>query len=235
MTDNFFNKKESELEPETEQQGDQSSLKIGDKEYTQDELNQLVGLGEMARELEGKWNTKIDRLYPEFTKKSQRLSEYEQREQELEREKERDALKKAQKGEDLLPEEQAKLVRQELKKHGVVLADEIDEYIARHTAVRDLIKQVDEVVANTKQDGKPLTTKEELLAFMDDNGVKNPELAYKLKFEKELRDWEEKQLSKLKQPGLVTEETSTAGSKEPAPVKVTKENVSELLKQALAD
>ena len=70
---------------------------------------------------------------------------------------------------------------------------------------------------------------------MDDSGVKNPRDAYELKFKQELKEWEAKQVQTLKKPGLMTETSSTAGSKEPLPQKVTKDNISELLNQALEE
>jgi len=57
-------------------------VKVGDKEYTQEELSGLVGLGETAKEYETKWNRKISEFYPDYTQKSQRLSELEKKDAE---------------------------------------------------------------------------------------------------------------------------------------------------------
>ena len=68
---------------------------------------------------------------------------------------------------------------------------------------------------------------------MDENGIKNPNSAYKLMFEPELKEWEKKQINTLRKPGLETDGSSVAGSKAPNPVKVTKDNITELLRQVM--
>jgi len=233
--DDFFDEGQETLE---QKQETPEKVKIGEKEYSQDELSGLVGLGEKAKELEDKWNTKIDRLYPEYTKKSQKLSEYEDKMKAFEEEKsksEQEQLTKKSTEGELSPEEQAKLIKQELGKYGVVTKDDIFKYIADFNQGQQLINDIDKIAEEAKADGKPNVTRQELVDYMDENGVKNPNAAYKLMFESELKEWEAKQIGKIKRPGLVTEEGSTAGSKSPAPVKVTKDNLAQLLSAALEE
>ena len=52
-----------------------TKIKVGEREYSESELADLVKMGELGREVEEKYNTKLDRVYPEFTKKSQRVRE----------------------------------------------------------------------------------------------------------------------------------------------------------------
>jgi hypothetical protein len=229
--DDFFGEEEQSATEETKS----DKIKIGEKEFSQEELTGLVGLGEKAKELEEKWNTKIERLYPEYTKKTQKLSEYETKLQEYEEEKQRREQETLQNKPELNPEEQAKLIKAELKKYGVVTADEINTYVGNFLAGRDLLENIDDLVTTAKQDGKPTTTREELLTYMDENGIKNPQAAYKLMFETELKEWEKKQIDKLKQPKMEVQEGSTAGGKSPAAVKVTRDNIQELLKAALEE
>lgn len=227
--DDFFvdEKKSEEGEEEPEK------IKVGEKEYTQDELSKMVGLGEVASELESKWNTKIDRLYPEFTKKSQQLAELEEKAKEQETLKQEQVQAKPQ--EQLTPEEQSQLIKQELKKYGVVTADEINKYIADFSAGKEILEDIDSLITEAKDDGKPVTTQQELLNYMSENGIRNPEKAYKLMFEDELDAWKEKQIDKIKQPSLESERSSAAGGKEPAPVKVTRDNLGQLLSDALGE
>ena len=230
--DEFF------ADDQVEEQGEQQEvekIKLGEKEYSQDELNKLVGLGEKAAELEDKWNTKIDKLYPEYTKKSQKLSELEPKLAEYEQKLQERIEQKQETGVQLTPEEQALQIKQELKKYDVVTKDDIYQFIANFDAVKELNRDIDGILNEAKDTGKPVSTREDFLKYMDENGVKNPKAAYKLMFEDELKDWETKQVNSLKMPGLETERTSNAGGKEPAPVKVTKENLSEMLKQALSE
>jgi hypothetical protein len=233
--DDFFEGEEPIEEPKQEE----SKIKLGDREFTQDELSGLVGLGEKAKELEDKWNTKIDRLYPEYTKKTQQVSELESQFKALEEEKKRiedERLQEKANSEDKLsPEDQQRLIKQELSKYGVITKDEVNNYIANFMAGKELLSDIDNIIEDARDDGKPRVSREELLGYMEDNGIKNPTSAYKLMFEQELRDWEIKQIGKLKRPGLETEQSSTAGGKTPAPVKVTKQNIQELLAAALEE
>jgi phage I-like protein len=226
--------KDDFLQEETQTE-EVEKIKIGEKEYSQEDLNKLVGLGEKAVELEDKWNTKIDKLYPEYTKKTQELSEYKRRDEEAIKAKETKVQKKASEGAELSPEEQTKLVKQELGKYGVVTEDKIYQFIANFEAAKELNQNVGNILDEAKESGKPKTTREELLAYMDENGIKNPTSAYKLMFEDELKEWEKKQVDTLRKPGLETESSSGAGSKAPLPVKITKANIGELLKQAMSE
>lgn len=213
-------------------------IKLGDKEFSQEELTGLVGLGEKAKELEEKWNTKIDRLYPEYTKKAQKLSEYEEKIksfEEAQTKAEQERLTRQSQENQLSPEDQSKLIKQELKKYGVVTAEDVNQYVANFLQGKELLDDISGIMDEAKTDGKSTATRDELLAYMDENGIKNPKAAYKLMFEDELKDWEAKQINKIKKPGLMTEEGSTAGGKQPAPVKVTKENIAQLLSAALEE
>jgi hypothetical protein len=224
--DDFFGEeKQEEQEPE--------KIKLGEKEYSQDELSKLVGLGEVASELETKWNTKIDRLYPEFTKKSQQLSEYEAKVKGFEESKQKEIETKPQ--EQLSPEEQSQLIKQELKKYGVVTTEDFNKLTADFMAGKEILSDIDSLLEEAKSDGKPVTTQQELLNYMSENGVRNPNAAYKLMFESELDAWKEKQLGKIKQPSIESEGSSAAGGKEPTPVKVTRENLGQLLSDALGE
>ena len=81
MADNFFNTEENKMEPQEEvkqeEQGLPEAIKVGDKAYNQEQIQHLAQLDDQVRDLESKWNTKIDRLMPEFTKSRQQLSDYE--------------------------------------------------------------------------------------------------------------------------------------------------------------
>ena len=77
MADNIFEEKKDEQETQEAKGPEEEKIKLGDKEYTQEELSQLVGLGEFAKEVETKQNRKLDKIYPDYVKATQRLSELE--------------------------------------------------------------------------------------------------------------------------------------------------------------
>ena len=187
-------------------------VKVGEKEYSQEELSSVVGLGEKARDFETKWNRPIDQLYPDYTQKSQKLSDYEKREKEAEEAK---LKEKVEAKEELSPEEARKVVLAEADILGLVHQGNVNQFINSFLQARDLLDDTDAIVSQTQEEGKPKTTTQELLAYMEETGIKSPELAYKSKFEKELDEWKEKQLSKVKGNSMQTLDTSNAGSKQP--------------------
>lgn len=205
---------------------------FGEKTYTKDEMEKLVGLGEIAREAEEKYSTRIDRVWPEYTKAQQRLAE-------IDRAKETQTVKeietKSNQGQQLNPEEirrQAVSQLAELMRDPVVQQEVRQTYINERTSEK-LNESVNSLIAQAKEDGKPVPTRDDIFQHMVDTGIKDPQKAYKDLYENELDEWKERQLGKIRQPGLVTNTTSTAGSKNPAPIKITKANLSELLHEEI--
>jgi len=228
MADAFFQDKQEETPVEVPEVP--TTVKVGEKEYSQEDLNKLVGLGEVASELESKWNTKIDKLYPDYTKKSQELAD-------LRKQQEIDAQAKVQQkvdmGQELSPEDRKAMIIKEAEQYGLVHAGNINKFIADFEAGRELLGDIDKINAEAKETGKPVTTREELLSFMEENGVRNPEFAYKMKFEKEIDAWKEQQKNSLKGPAFETG-TGGASAKVPVDVKVTRENLQQLVHDTLA-
>ena len=193
------------------------TIKVGEKEYTQEELSRKVGLGELADELESKWNTKIDRLYPEYTKSTQENTELRKFKEDFEAKQAEEKLKK---GEELSPEESKKQAIAEADKLGLIHSGNVNQFIATFLQARDIRDEASSLLDQAKEDGKPTTSVDELVDYMFENGFKDPTKAYKDKYDKELDDWKEKQLSKIKSNGMQTLDTSTAGGKEPEPLKL---------------
>ena len=108
MPDKFFDKEEERVEEKVEEiKEEPQTIKVGEKEYTQEELSRKVGLGELADELESKWNTKIDRLYPEYTKSTQENTELRKFKEDFEAKQAEEKLKK---GEELASDTAARIV-----------------------------------------------------------------------------------------------------------------------------
>lgn len=222
-------KNETTVETETTQEAP-STIKVGDREFSQDELNKLVGLGQIASELETKWNTPIENLNSAFTKTS---TELKQIREEQEKAKLLETTTKANAGGELTPEEQERMVKQELSKYGVLTKDEVNTYveqvISQREAGKTLLNETERVVASAESEGKPKISVEDLLTHMQETGIKSPEKAYKDKFEAELDQLKQEKIKNMKPEGLYTTNTSTAGGKTPQPVTLTKENLSQQL------
>lgn len=219
-----------EIKPVEPTNQEATTVKVGEKEYNQDDLNRLVGLGEMASELDTKWNTKIDRLYPEYTKATQTLKE---REAEIEALKAEVATKSAPVNSEWNDESkaQAKKALTELFGDELLTKKEAEQLYTVREQAKSLIGDVSAVIESAKEDGKPSTTPEDLLKHMEATGIKVPEKAYKDMFEVELDKWKEEQVKKLKPASFHTTSGSSAGAKEPAEVQVTNSNLRALLRE----
>ncbi len=231
--DKFFNSDDASNTTVAEEGTEPTKIKLGEEEYTQEDLQRLVGLGKIAVEAEDKYNTKIDRVWPDYTKKSQRLVELEQENEGLKRER---SEPQPQSTFSELTEDQRVLARRQLKE---LLGGEpmtqsgFDSLYTQRRAAEKLLEEADTVVDQMSDEGKPKTTVEDLVKHMSETGIRNPAKAYKDMFEDELDKLKEAKLAQLKQPGLVTQTFSTAGAKQPESVKVTRDNLQALLRQSL--
>lgn len=213
------------------------TVKVGDKEYSQEELAELVKMGEFGKEVETKLNTKLDKVYPNYTRNTQELKELKAKIEELEQ-------AGASKAEQLDPEDEVaiKKAREAAKKIGLVTNDDIKDFIKsefpnfykEHRATEKLLEQAStfEEKYNGK-DGKPVFRSDEMLEFMRDSGITSPETAYKVRFEKELDEWKADQLAKSKKSGFYTDDRETTGSKQPVEPRPNKENLERLIQEAL--
>lgn len=209
-------------------------IKVGDQEFSQEDLSRLVGLGRIAEEVETKYNTKIDRVYPEYSKGQNELKELRQYKQQIEQQKTQTPQ---------IPEDEAiRQAKEAARKVGIVTTEDFEslvaksfpQYYVQQRAAERLIEQADTLGGKYNgEDGRPKFDRDEIFTYMQDNGIKNPELAYKMKYEPQLDSWKEQQLSKSKSRGLVTQSTSIAGGKMPTPIKVTRDNLSQLIGESL--
>ena len=222
---------ESEESAETEAP---EKIKVGEEEYTPEQLDRLVKLGKIGVEAEEKWNTPIEKVYPEFTKKSQELKEIKEKSTQ---DADAEIKRRQAAGETLDADAQAKVIREELSKHNVVFKDDLEKTItdlyARNRAAERLTETSEDVALEASKTYGINTTSKEILEHMVETGIRDPEKAFKDKFEKQLDTWKEKELGKKKGTEFVTEEASTAGGKKPPEVKITRDNLQEHLKEAL--
>lgn len=225
MADEFFDTK-------TEEQSTEQPvpIKLGDKEYTQEELQELVGLGSQAKELESRWDTKIDRLMPEYSRSREELKTLKEQ---AETKAQTIIDEKKDQGQELSPEEQRRLIKEELKKYDVMTRDDFEVEYANRKAGDKLLEKTEAVISKAVAEEMPKTNVEELLTYMAETGIKDPNNAYELMFKKELREIEMKKLQSIRPQGIYTNSSSTAGAKTPAPVSITKDNLGQLLDDVL--
>lgn len=217
------------------------SIKLGDKEYTQEELQEAVGARQLVRELEEKWDTKIDKVYPKFTQVSTRAKELED---ELNQYKQRESQKSALQDSDISDEAKAE-ARGAAKKLGILTKDDLAElgyvskadfknFYAEQRESERLLENMNRLQEEINgKDGRPAFKTADVLDFMAEKRLTDPQIAYKLMYEDKLDAWKEKRIAEVKKPGLVTDTSSSVGVKMPEEVKITKANRDDLLRAAL--
>jgi hypothetical protein len=213
-------------------------VKIGDVEYDPKEVEELVGKGRFAKEIEEKYNTDLSKVWPEYTKSRQqlkeaqgKLSEYEQRQQQQEQQQ---IAQKSQQGQQLSQEELINLAEQQ----GFVTKSSINNYIQNYLQAKDLV----DTGKSFEKDGNPYKASDlpkfnlqDTLDYMQQTGVKNPEDAYDLMYKKEIAEWREKEISKARgKGGLRTEASSSPGNKMPQPSKIDRNNLNSFVSSALS-
>lgn len=222
----------AETTEETSEEVAPSKIKVGEVEYDQSELESLVGLGKLGREMEEKWNTKIDKVYPEYTKSQNDKKALEQKLAEIES-RAKTSIEPGESQGDTLKEAQ-----EAARKLGIVLKDDFKDsfrdYYLQERAAEKLIetgqgyeKEID------GKDGRPAFKTQEILEYMAEEGIKDPMKAYKFKYEKELDSWKETELGKSRKPGLATDDSTGGLRKSPKDVRPTTENLNELVAEAL--
>lgn len=231
MADDFFETKLEEKEVKTEEaQEEPEKVKVGEKEYTQEDLNKLVELGEVGREAEEKYNVKLPKVWQNLQATINEKKALEEKLAELET---KQVQVKSEAGQELTPEEFNQKARAEAKGIGLITTEDINDYIDNRLAARDLQDDVQAVIELAKEDGKPVISEEDLVEHMSQTGIRNPQKAYNDKFEPEIDKWKQSKLDSVKKPGMVTEETSTAGSKQPPTVAITRDNIQDRLDEVL--
>lgn len=223
-------------ENQQEELKEDDKIKIGDKEYTEEELSSLVGLGQTAKDLESKWNTKVDSLLPEYTKSRQELKEWKEKFETTQ--KQLEELKGAQNVQPTgaLSEDQKSAVKAQLKELGVQFSGDLDGWYATRRQAEKLLEEMDDLQGEINgEDGRPKFQTQEILDYMMETGIKKPLDAYELKFKPQLKEWEGNQINASKDKDLYTAEPTGAGTgnKQPKEVKPNRDNLQELVREAL--
>ena len=221
MADDDFFKAEEKVET-PQPPAEEEKVKVGEAEYTQDELNVLVEKGKFAQEIEQKQNIKLDRVWPGHQELSNKVRDYEKQIEDLKQTK---TAAKISEGAELTPEETKEQVRKELKQYGAVLEDDVNELFDRRMEAREIRQDTQSVVETFDEKYGIKTDEQTILNHMIETGIRNPEKAAKDLYEDKVDAYKEKQLDSLKRGGMVTDTTSMAGAKRPQTEPVTRENI----------
>jgi hypothetical protein len=213
------------------------NITINGLEYTPEDATQYLELGKKYKELEGKLNTSLDKVYPEYTRATQRNKELED---EL---KARDVklAEFEQKNKPQIPED-LKSVREAARKAGLVDEDllaereyvkksDLDEFFNQKQTQQKLVDNILTKSSSLEKeidgsDGRVPYDSDAVLAYASAYNIEDLEEAYEKMNNKGNAKWKEAQLSRVEKPGLTT--LRGGGKKEPEPVKVTDDNFKQL-------
>lgn len=230
-------------ETKEEQQEEVQAIKLGDQEFTTDELEELVGKARSVGEFEEKQGQPWDEVVKSWGKRGERIGELKSKLEEYEKSREEEekaqTRQKLEQGQELSPEEQAKVIREELQKHlnelGYVRKEEAQDLFRGLREGEKLLSRTKKIIRTMKDEGYPEVGEEDLLKYMaDPANPKDPEKAYKLMFEEEIEKVKEGKIQSMKKKGMTTQESSTAGdNKRPKEKKITDENLDKILSEHL--
>lgn len=229
-----------------EKQEAAEKLTIAGQEYDLAELQTLVDIGKKTQEAEAKYNTKLDRVWPEYGKSQNDLKEAKVQLEELQKLRSEAAAKQTQNSDEITEEVKQKAVA-EARKLGLATAEDIrsvvkeimdSDFPNKYNTQREGEKLLETARGLQKsidgQDGRPKFDPVDVLNYMEETGIRSPEIAYKVKFEKELSAWEQKRFEARQPKDFFTETSSNAGrSRSPQDPKITNENLDEMVASAL--
>lgn len=225
-----------------------SNVVINGQEYTPEEAQDLIDTGRKTHEYETKWNVKLDSVWPKYGEVSTNYKTVEG-----ERDQARQELNdfKAKQQRDIETPADIKSAQEAARKLGIVLDEDIKEkYIGRdeletwyttrrekekseQNAIDSVLKEADKIAEEVKESGSPIPFKKKaVLAYASAYGFTDLKQAYEEMNSDELKPWREEQLASKKGHSLKTL-TMGAGKKAPDEVRVTNDNVRDLLHESL--
>jgi hypothetical protein len=205
-------------------------IKLGDAEYEPKELESYIEKGKKVDEYTKKYNTDFDKAWSSYGKTTQ---ENKALKEELETLKTQQQKREQVQTSGELTDDQIALAREQARKIGIVTQGDLDTFYNQRRSAEKLLEECAGLEGQVDgSDGRPKFKSEEILHHMADTGIKNPMKAYKDKFETELDTWKTSELNKSK--GQVMPTLNIGGqTKTPAQIKVTKDNIAQLVNEEL--
>lgn len=216
-----------------------SKININGQEYDPTEAQSLIDLGRQTKEAEAKYNTSLDKVWPEYGRSQ---STVQQLTRELSEAKTQltEYQSKVNSGTDTkadLTEAREAATKLDINLDNYIKRDELDKYLDQRDTVRDQVQKIlseaDKLAGEISgKDGRPAFNKKAVLAYAQAYGISDLKQAYEDMHEDTLKNWKDEQIARETKPGLRTLKP-TGAKGEPEKVKVTDDNVKDLLKESL--
>jgi hypothetical protein len=215
-------------------------ITINGEEHDMSEVEELYNVGKSTRELETKYSTSFDKVWPEYGRVSTELSQA-KRELDDFRTKQQAGTDTAQDRKDAAGAAQTLgLNPEELDKAGYIKKEQLDTLIEERLdkreqqtravqAVLDQATQLEKEIDGT--DGRPKFNKRAVMAYASTYGIPNLQDAYEEMNDESIKPWKEAKLAEEKRRGLKT--LNAGGDKQPRQSKTNDSNFGEVLREAL--
>ena len=224
-----------------------SNVVINGQEFTPDEAQELIETGRKTHEYEQKWNVKLDNVWPKY---GEVTTNYKTVEQERDQARQELSEFKAKQQQQVETPADVQAAREAAKKLGIVLDEDVKgKYVAKdeletwytdrrakekadEEAVKSVLNEADKIAEEVKKSGSPVRfNKKAVLAYASAYGKTDLREAYDEMNADDLAPWKESQLAAKKGSSLRT--LSGGNKKQPEDVRVTNDNVKELLHESL--
>jgi hypothetical protein len=215
-------------------------ITINGKEYDPEDAAQLIELGSKWRKTESDLNTSLDKVYPEYTRATQRNKELEtelaERNAKLdEYQKETEARKvKAETPEEIQNARKAArelglLDEDSIKEKGYMTREEMKDFLAQEQTQRKLVEGVEKQGKQLESDidgsdGRVPFVYKSVLPYAATYKIDDLKEAYEQMNERANARWKEAQIAREDKGGLSTLR-SAGGKKEPQRPKITNDNL----------
>lgn len=215
---------------------------INGREFDPEDATRLIDLGSKYSKMESELNTSLDKVYPEYTRATQRNKELET--QLAERSRELEEFQKKQTAQVETPagvQEARKAARDlgladvdYLKEQEYIKKSDLEEYFNQRQTQQTMADKILKDCSDYEKtidgsDGRVPFDTEAVLAFANYKRIDDPIEAYNQMNKKGNTRWEQAQLEKAERPGLTT--LRPGGKKTPQSVKVTDDNFKQLFEE----
>lgn len=219
---------------------------INGQAYSPEDATQLIELGNKWKKTESELNTSLDKVYPEYTKASQRAAQLEKELAESRAEAERYKQAQVEKAKAETPDtiQQARKAAREigladedyLKEKGYMTRDEAEQFWAEKQNQQEAVKTVLNTAGQLEKeidgsDGRVPFDQKAVLSYAASYGIDDLRQAYDQMNEKGNARWKEAQIAREEKPGLTT--LTSNGKKEPSRPRVTDDNLGAMLGEML--
>lgn len=232
-------KKQEEVTPEIP-----STISINGVDYDPTEAQSLIELGTKTRDLEKQYDTPLDNVWTGYGKTREDLktiqAERDAARQEIEAFKQKQAagvetpkdIQEAKKA----ARELGLVLNEDFEKAGYIKKDDLPKYFNEYSNQQ---KEVNKIIDTANKleseingsDGRPAFNKKVVLAYAQAYEMADLKEAYEDMHKTQLDAWKKTQIESKRTPGLKT--MGAGGQKNPDKVKITDDNVKDLLKEAL--